>query len=484
MPVVDEGLAGQNAHEMLDKAAEMAEAESAGAKPFVTGDALANEEQEVARNRRLMTAIPDGEVDARRFFRAPAARRPPNNAPVATEVIEEAQENEAGRRPAIADEKPLFTSDMPAIYVPPHELAKQNRRAAPTQEPPAETSETASSPPASAQARSTAPAADEEGARLEQEILGTADPSTVSDEFPDVEVDVAGKKVPLSRIRAGDEALRNRMKLEQEFAQKNQAMNSAWRRVMEEEARGMRGDLIGAARRIGMSDSEITAQFTRQGLAPLNAAAPRNTPTVTSLPEDADPIAKALFAENRAKDQMISQLSQRVDGMEQSTAQERVQRQRETNETARLATISGVKSHLKATALKMPSMRDASGQLSPTASVLVDYTMLQVDREINSEAVPEHEAVRARAIQLFGLKAREHGVTSKADQARRALEQRKPPVPARAGTTNSGVHPGSPPATRASPGTPQRLAFDWTDDDQRKRAMRAEMARIESELTG
>ncbi len=475
MPVDQTQISPEEQREAIEAEVEKS---GRGAKPFVTGEALATDDAEMARNRRLMQPQTEDSVDPRKMFRAPKQRLQQG---AAVEGQEEVIPDGTGPS-APKDERVLHTGDMESIYVPPHE--RQVPAAAPRNQPSPQMREAAEVAPETT-AKNAAPATkpeDEEGLRLEREILGGMGSDVVAsdDTIPDSMVDIGGKQYPLSRIRAGEDALRNKMKWEAELTQKSQAMTTAWNQVMQETANGMRGDIVGSARKLGMSDHEIRTQLARAGFGPLESAA-GNAPTpVTALPDDADPLAKALHAENRRKDQEIAELRRRMDGFEQSNQQERARRSQETTEAARLAVLSGIKHELTATALKMPSMREADGQLSPTAKVLVDSTSLRIENELRATPrVPEHAIVRNRAMQLFGETARSSGIISKAEQARRAIERPKAAVPARAGTTVQGVHPGAP-TTRPAPTKMQ--PFDWTDDDQRHRAMRAAMDNIAAEL--
>lgn len=469
MPVLDTGTRTDGtdmakAQEIADAEAERNYTEPAG---FVTGNALASDDQELERNRELMKprAL---EVDPHKAFRAPRA------SPVNTQGadIEATPPTEVRRREA-KKEMPQHPGDMIDLYVPPQEQPRVAERP-PQPDEPAPPAEPPPAKPAQPSAK-----ADTESDRLEREIFGDPAEMAPADALPDVEVDVAGRKYSLSRIREGEEALRNKMEWERANTQRAQAMATAWEKVMADTRNGLTQDPIRALRQLGMSDAEIRQKLSQSGFA--GAATNDDAPaaSVTKLPDDADPMARALFNENRRKDRELAELRSEVGGIKQSMEQERAQRSAQANEAARLALLSGVKSDLKATALKMQSMREQDGSLSKVGSLLVDAACIRLENELrHSSQIPDVGAVRQRAFTLFGQQAREHGVTPKLQAARNAIERPTKPVPARAGTTNVGVHPGA--SGVARPG--QRAGFDWSDDTQRRNAMRAEMDRIVAEL--
>lgn len=442
MPVLGAEVAGtEEAQAAAWQQAVAERGKDAKGEIFVTGSALANEDQELARNRRLAglenTPMPSSDVDPKRAFRAPLSASMATDAPAQSQV----------------SDRPLQAHEMKNLYVPPQEVEAAR---APIAEAPA---------PAA-----TAPTPipeDDEGLRLERDLLGVPASGT-ADDIPDESIKIGGRDVPLSHVREGLEARRDRQKWQAELTQKSQATAAAFRKLMGDVADGLKTDLIGSARKIGMSNEDIAAQLQANGLAPLGNA-PFQPQSVATLPEDADPTTKRLFQEKQQLERAVSQQSREIREIRESMDEERRQRSDRANEQARMATLSGVKSELKTKVALMPSMRDPDGKLSKLGDVLVDSTMLLLNNEVSPGQIPEHAAVRARAFDLFGQQAREKGITSKADQARRAIEGKKAPIPTRPGTTVQSVHPGA----AAGPRPLKLESVDFSNDEERKAAARA-----------
>lgn len=454
MPSIEQKTAGTAEQEQAWRQAE-ADGQQGRSVP-VTGQALANEDQELARNQMLARPSAAQEINPKQIFRQP--RNP--NAPADVETVNSPPPDRS------ATDMPLHQGDMTTLYEPPHERKART----PTTQAAPEPSPVAATPPP------TPIPDDDEGLRLEREIIGGG--TTTVDDLPDQMVTVGGREIPLSTIRDGLQAAKTRDHWQAEYTKKQQALSVAVKEVMREAAAGYLNDPVGSLRRLGLSDDDIAARMSAAGL-PVGRAA-QAPPTAVALPEDADPTTKALFHQNEDLRRTLSQQQRAIEDMRQTAEMERQQRSEQANEAARLATISGVKSELLASASKMPSMRGADGKISQLGDVLVDATMLRLEREMSVSGVPDHAAVRQRAFALFGEQARAKGITPKAEQARKAIEGRKPPIPSRPGTTIAGVHPGA----AAQLAAPKLGTFDFSDDDARKRAGRAWMAAHELDTMG
>lgn len=452
-----------------DIAAAWRQAESDGAsgrKLAVTGAALSNDEAEMERNRALLGQKSPGEIDPRRAFRAPPGLVTPEAAPPPSAV--EASDPEPDR--------PVTSADMQDLYVPPHERSKRQAAEAQVVHAPNPVEQQPAPAATVEAAESLGVEVDEEGLKLEREILGgKTGPADELGELPDVEVQIGDRKVSMGRIREWHQAHTERNKWRSELQQQMDAQKAAFRQVVTEAQRGLVSDPVGTLRRLGARDDEIQAAFARAGLSPAGAAPqPSGVP---ALGEDADPAMRALAAQTAELQRTVANQSGVIMEMHEATERERRSRAQIEAEKARAALLSGVKSDLTATASKMPSMLDpATRKLNHTARLLVDTTMLRLEREVERD-IPEHAVARGRAFELFGAQAREVGITPKAEQARRAIEGKKQLVPTR---------PGATPAMRAPPGAPAQsrpnpTAFDWTNDDERRRAMRAAAAAMEAE---
>lgn len=452
-----------------DIAAAWRQAESDGAsgrKLAVTGAALSNDEAEMERNRALLGQKSPGEIDPRRAFRAPPGLVTPEAAPPPSAV--EASDPEPDR--------PVTSADMQDLYVPPHERSKRQAAEAQVVHAPNPVEQQPAPAATVEAAESLGVEVDEEGLKLEREILGgKTGPEDEIGELPDVEVQIGDRKVSMGRIREWHQAHTERNKWRSELQQQMDAQKAAFRQVVTEAQRGLLSDPVGSLRRMGATDEQIREAFARTGFAP--AAATPSPSVVPTLGEDADPVTRALAAQTEELRRTVANQAGVISEMYESVEQERRSRAQVEAERARAALLSGVKSDLVATASKMPSMIDpASRKLTPAAKVLVDATMLRVEREVERQ-IPDHATARGRALEMFGAQAREAGITPKAEQARRAIEGKKQLVPTR---------PGATPAMRAPPGAPAQsrpnpTAFDWTNDDERRRAMRAAAAAMEAE---
>jgi len=332
--------------------------------------------------------------------------------------------------------------------------ARDESFAPPAENEPARRPEAPPAPPA---------AENEEGAALERQILGLEEPGGLGNDLPDTLVKVGGKEIPLSRIRDGLDALTKRDAWNAEYTQKQQALARA-NDLMIDAAREFQRDPIGAAEKIGIKPERLAEELRARGL--VDTAGKPAGAAVETLPDDADPLAKALYLENQALKRQNARYDNEIGGIKKTLV--------ETGERTRAAellrqqsaALSGAKSELTAMAAKMPSMQESAGKLNATGKALVALVATRLEQDVRAYGQPvDAVTLRPHAVKLFSELAREIGITPKAQQARNALSRQRDPVPTRTGTT---LPPTQAAAERSKPGS-----IDFSNDDARRQAMDA-----------
>jgi hypothetical protein len=276
-------------------------------------------------------------------------------------------------------------------------------------------------------------------------------------------VKIGGVDIPLNRVRSGLEALARRDDWNASLTQKEQALARS-NDLMIDAAREFQRDPVGAAEKIGIKPDRLLDELRSRGLA-TDAAAPTNG-RAAALPDDADPLAKALHAENQALKRKLERYDNEIGGIKQHLSESDKRSRVAALQSQQAAALSGAKSELVAMAARMPSMQEAPGKLNPTGKLLVDAAMTRLRQEVEAYGQPvEAGQLKPRATNLFGTLAREVGVTPKTQQARNALSRQNAPTPIRTGTTVPLAAAGT---EKSKPGQ-----FDFSNDDARRQAMDA-----------
>jgi hypothetical protein len=346
------------------------------------------------------------------------------------------------------------------LFRPPSASEAPAERAAPpvreeTFEPPVERAAPA------ARREAAPPPADDEGARLEREYLGGGAPTGLT-EIPDTLVKIGGVEMPLTRIRSGLEALARRDEWSAENTRREQALARA-NDTMVDAAREFHRDPVAAAEKIGIPPERLLEELRKRGLATEEPAAHGK---VAELPDDADPLAKGLYAENQALKRKLERVDTEIGGIKQHLSESERHQRAAALQSQNAAALSGVKSELTAAVAKIPSIRLAEGVASPEGKLLVQVVMTQLQQEVAAYGQPvSQDQVRDRAKKLFKEKVDEVGISTKAAQARAALsgDRRNAPTPIRTGTTVPMPAPGG---EKQKPGQ-----FDFSNDDARRAAM-------------
>jgi hypothetical protein len=306
-------------------------------------------------------------------------------------------------------------------------------------------------------------AENEEGAALERQILGLEEPGGLGNDLPDTLVKVGGKEIPLSRIRDGLDALTKRDQWNAEYTQKQQQLARA-NDLMIDAAREFQRDPIGAAEKIGIKPERLAEELRARGL--LDTAGKAAGAAIESLPDDADPTAKALYVENQELKRQNAKYDRDINGIKQTLVDTDQRTKAAALRQQHAAAFSGAKSEITAMVSSMPSMREAVGKPDVTGRAVIELTSLRLEQELAAYGQPVEAAqLRDRAKQILAEVVRKIGVTPKAQQARNALSRQRDPVPTRTGTT---LPPTQAAAEKSKPGS-----IDFSNDDARRQAMDA-----------
>lgn len=335
--------------------------------------------------------------------------------------------------------------------MPPAAAARDESFAPPAENEPAARRE---APPAPSAAEN------DEDARFERRILGLEDPNGLPEPLPDTMVKVGGQEIPLSRIRDGLEAATRRDSWNAELTQRQQALARA-NDLMIDAAREFQRDALGAAEKIGVKPEQLIEQLRARGL--IDAAGKPAGAAIETLPEDADPTARALFIENQALKRQMARYDSEIGGIKKTITESDQRSRTAALQAQQAAALSGAKSELTAMVARMPSMQESAGKLNPTGKALVALVATRLEQDVRAYGQPVDAAqLRPHAQKLFSELAREVGVTPKAVQARNALSRQRDPVPTRTGTT---LPPTQAAAEKSKPGS-----FDFSNDEARRAA--------------
>lgn len=228
-------------------------------------------------------------------------------------------------------------------------------------------------------------------------------------------------------------------------------------------AREIRLSPVQAMGQLGVTPAEITRQLVAAGHLPASVLEqrPTNEPSAIQIPEDADPLVKALARENAALKAELPSMRSQI-GSVLTHLQERDRASQEAERRAQRQLVrSSTATEIRKIATRMPSLRESDGKLSREGELLVRLATTQAAEDLPDSLDPA--AIASRAERIVRAVANEVGIKPKAARAEAALDPaRRPPVPIVTGATAPRTVAGGQPAKRN---------YDFDDPEQRVAAM-------------